>query len=193
MATTTATSAIRPTASGLAPADEIRAAFTEHREELAWLAGFLTGNEMVAAACIIDARNLAQNEGKVVQEWFWTSARDATIRSALDVQQVRIGQLSSAYDHDGCIYQQHAAPPLDIDTLEFLVREFDEIRRRLDSICRFVLVLRGIENRLLPEVALLLGISEHAVEAAYCAALQSIDVIRSQAIVESYGYAAAYN
>lgn len=184
MATTTLTSAIRPTASWLATADEIRAAFTEHREELAWLAGFLTGDEMVAAACIIDAR-------KVVQEWLWTSARDATIRSALDVQQVRIGQLSSAYDHHGCIYEQHAAPPLDIETLEFLVRESDEIRLRLDSICRFVLVLRGIENRLLPEVALLLGISEHAVEAAYCAALQSIDVVRSQAIVDSYGHAAA--
>jgi DNA-directed RNA polymerase specialized sigma24 family protein len=191
MATTTATSAIRPTASGLATADEIRAAFTEHREELAWLAGFLTGDEMVAAACIIDARKLAQNEGKVVQEWLWTSARDATIRSALDVQQVRIGQLSSVYDRCDCVYGEHAALPLEM--LEFLVRESDEIRLRLDSICRFVLVLRGIENRLLPEVALLLGISEHAVEAAYCAALQSIDVIRSQAIVGLCGYAAAYN
>ena len=193
MATTTLTSAIRPTASGLATADEVRAAFTEHREELAWLAGFLSGDEMVAAACIIDARKLAQNEGKVVQEWLWTSARDATIRSALDVQRVRIAQLSSAYDHYRCIYEQHAALPLDIDTLEFLVRESDEIRLRLDSICRFVLVLCGIENRGSQQVARLLGISEHAVEAAYCAALQSLDVIRSQAIVESYGYAAVYN
>jgi DNA-directed RNA polymerase specialized sigma24 family protein len=193
MATTTLTSAIRPTASGLATADEIRAAFTEHREELAWLAGFLTGDETLAAACIMDARKLAQSESKVDQEWLWTSARDATIRSALDVQRERIAQLSSAYDHRACIYEQHAAPPLDIDTLEFLVRESDEIRLRLDSICRFVLVLRGIENRRSREVARLLGISEHAVEAACCVALQSIDVIRSQAIVELYGYAAAYN
>jgi len=193
MATTTLTSAIRPTASGLAAAAEIRAAFTEHREELAWLAGFLTGDEIMAAACIIDARKLAQSERKVVQEWLWTSARDGTIRSALHVQQVRIGQLSSAYDHRACICEQHAAPPLDIDTLEFLVRESDEIRLRLDAICRFVVVLRGIENRRSQEVARLLGISEHAVEAAYCAAIQSLDVICSQAIVESYGYVAAYN
>ena len=34
MATTTITSAIRPTASGLATADEIRTAFTEHGEEV---------------------------------------------------------------------------------------------------------------------------------------------------------------
>jgi len=194
MATTTATSAIlRPTASGLATADDIRAAFTEHREELAWLAGFITGDEMLAAACLIDARKLAQNEGKVVQEWLWTSAREWTIRAALDVQRVRIAQLSSAYDQVTCIYEQHAAPPLDIDTLEFLVRESDEIRLRLDSICRFVLVLRGIENRRSREVARLLGISEHAVESAYDAAIKSLDVIRSQAIVESYGSAAAYN
>jgi hypothetical protein len=193
MAAATISSAIHATPSGAASAEEVRAAFTEHCEELAWLAGFLTGDEGVAAACIIDARKLAQNEGKVVQEWLWTSARDATIRSALDVQQVRIGQLSSAYDHHGCIYEQHAAPPLDIDTLEFLVRESDEIRLRLDSICRFVLVLRGIENRLLPAVALLLGISEHAVEAAYGAAIQSLDIMRSQTIIDSYGYAAACN
>jgi len=193
MATTTLTSAMRPTASRLETADQICAAFTEHREELAWLAGFLTGDEMVAEACIIDARRLAQNEADVFQEWLWPSAQDAIIRSALDVQQVRIGQLSSAYESHGCIHEQHATSPLDIDTLDFLVRESDEARLKLDSICRFVLVLRGIENRLLPEVALLLEISEHAVEAAYCAALQSIDVIRSQAIVESDGYAATYN
>jgi hypothetical protein len=189
MAAATATSEIRPTASGLATADEIRSAFTEHREELAWLAGFLTADEMVAAACIIDARKLAQNKGKVVLEWPWTSARDATIRSALDVQQVRIGQLSSAYDRRACSHEQHASLPLDIDTLEFLVRESDQIRLRLDSICRFVLVLCGIENRPSRRVAPLLGISEHAVEAAYCAALQCLDIIRSQAIVEAYGYA----
>lgn len=193
MATTTATSAIRPTASGLATADEIRTAFTEHREELAWLAGFLTDDEMVAAACLIDARKLAQSGGKVVQEWLWTSARDATIRSALDVQRVRIAQLSSAYDRRASTHVQHAALPLDIDTLEFLARESDQIRLRLDSICRFALVLCGIENRCSRQVARLLGISEHAVKAAYLAALQSLDVIRSQAIVEAYGCAAACN
>ena len=193
MATTTITSPIRPTASGLATADETRTAFTEHREELAWLAGFLTADEMVAAACLIDARKLAQSEVKVVPDWLCTSARDATIRSALEVQGVRIAQLSSAYDRRANTHVQHAALPLDTDTLEFLVRESDQIRVRLDSICRFVLVLCGIENRCSQQVARLLGISEHALGAAYCTALQSLDVIRSQAIIESYGYAAACN
>lgn len=193
MATTTVSSAIRPTASGLATADEIRTVFTEHREELAWLAEFLTADEMVAAACLIDACKLAHSEGEVVQEWLSTSARDATIRSALNVQRLRIAQLSSGYDRRANTHLQHTALSLDIDMLEFLVRESDQLRLRLDSICRFVLVLCGIENRCSQQVAGLLGISEHAVKAAYLAALQSLDVIRSQAIVEACGCAAACN
>ena len=192
MATTTLTSAIRPTAPGLATADEVRAAFTEHREELAWLAGFLTGDEMVATACVIDASTLTEGENGKDQEWLWPWPREATICSALDVQRVRIAQLSSVYDRCcDCVYGEHAALPLEM--LEFLIRESDLIRVRLDTICRFVLVLCGIENRRSREVALLLGISEHAVEAAYCAAIQFLDVVRSQAIVDSYGHAAVYN
>ena len=82
MATTTLTSAIRPTASGLATADEVRAAFTEHREELAWLAGFLTGDEMAATACVIDASTFAEGENSKDQEWLWPWPREATICSA---------------------------------------------------------------------------------------------------------------
>ena len=174
-------------------AEELRATFTEHGQELEWLAEFLTGDEIMASACVIEASTLREGENAKSQEWLWPWPREATIRATLDLQRMRIAQLSSAYDHHGCMYEQHAAPPLDIDTLEFLVRESDQIRLRLDSICRFVLVLRGIENRCPRQVALLLGISEHAVEAAYCAALQSIDAIQCQAIVESYGYPAAYN
>jgi len=191
MATTTLTSAIRSTASGLATTDEVRAAFTEHREELAWLAGFLTGDEMVATACVIDASTLTEGENGKDQEWLWPWPREATICSALDVQRVRIAQLSSVYDRCDCVYGEHAGLP--VEMLEFLVRESDVIRFRLDSICRFVLVLCGIGNRRSREVASLLGITEHAVGAAYCTALQSLDVIRSQAIIESYGYTAACN
>jgi hypothetical protein len=191
MATTTLTSAIRPTASGLATTDEVRAAFTEHREELAWLAGFLTGDEMAATACVLDASVLAEGENGKDQEWLWPWPREVTICSALDVQRVRIAQLSSVYDRCDCVYGDHAGLPLEM--LEFLIRESDLIRVKLDTICRFVLVLCGIGNRQSREVASLLGISEHAVGAAYCTALQSLDVIRSQAIIESYGYAAACN
>ena len=187
--TTSARSGISSRVAG--NAEEIRATFTEDGQELEWLAEFLTGDEMMASACVIDASTLRENENGKSQEWLWPWPREATIRSALDVQRVRIAQLSSAYDRCDCVYGEHAALPLEV--LEFLVRESDVIRVRLDTICRFVLVLCGIENRRSREVALLLGISEHAVESAYLAALQSLDVIRSQAMVESYGYAAACN
>jgi len=176
---------------GISSGEAIRTPFAEHNQELTWLAEFLTGDETVASACVIDASTLTQGENGKDREWLCPWPREATIRSALDVQRVRIGQLSSVYDRCDCVYGEHAA--VSLETLEFLVRESNVIRVRLDTICRFVLVLCGIGNRRSREVALLLGISEHAVEAAYCAALQSIDAIRCQAIVESYGYPAAYN
>ena len=172
-------------------AEELRATFTEHGQELEWLAEFLTGDEIMASACVIEASTLREGENAKSQEWLWPWPREATIRSALDVQRVRIAQLSSVYDRCDCVYGEHTALPLEV--LEFLVRESDVIRVRLDTICRFVLVLCAIENRRSREVALLLGISEHAVEAAYLAALQSLDIIRSQAIVASYGCPAACN
>ena len=171
--------------------EAIRTPFDEHHQELTWLAEFLTDDETVASACVIDASTLAEGENGKDQEWLWPWPREATICSALDVQRVRIAQLSWAYDRCDCVYEEHAALPLEM--LEFLVRESDLIRVRLDTICRFVLVLCGIGNRRSREVASLLGISEHALGAAYCTALQSLDVIRSQAIIESYGYAAACN
>ena len=45
--------------SGIAGAEEIRTAFIENNQALTWLAEFLTGDEMIAAACVIDACNLS--------------------------------------------------------------------------------------------------------------------------------------
>jgi hypothetical protein len=176
---------------GISSGEAIPTPFGEHRQELTWLAEFLTGDTLMASACLIDAGTLIAGENDEHQEWLWPWPREATIRSALDVQRARIAQLSSLYDCCDCVYGEHAGLPLEM--LEFLIRESDVIRARLDTICRFVLILCGIGNRRSREVALLLGISEHAVEAAYRTSLQCLDVIRSQAIVEAYGYAAACN
>jgi len=176
---------------GISSGEAIRTPFTEHNQELTWLAEFLTADETVASACVIDASTLTEEENGKGQQWLWPWPREATICSALDVQRARITQLSPVYERYDCVHREHA--PLPRETLEFLVRESDVIRCGLDTICRFVLVLRGIGNRCSREVALLLRISEHAVEAAYCAAIQFLDVVRSQAIVDSYGHAAAYN
>ena len=175
--------------SGIAPAEEIRAAFTEHRRELTWLAEFLTDDELMASACVADARNLTDNnEDEICQDCIGRWHREATILSALDLKQTRIAELSSvyeSYEYDVFVGQQH--PPLSLDRIDLVVRESDVIRLRLDSLCRFVLILCGVEQCSTGDAALLLGISKHAVEAAYSSALESLEVIYCQAVLESYG------
>ena len=185
MAATTTSETIA-TNSGIAGAEEIRAAFTEHRRELTWLAEFLTDDELMASACVADARNLTDNnEDEICQECVRRWPREATIRSALDLKRMRIAELSSAYEDGAFAGQQH--PPLSLDSIELVVRESDVIRLRFDSLCRFVLILCGVEQRSTGDAALLLGISKHAVEAAYSRALEWLEVIYCQAVLESYG------
>ena len=173
------------TSSRITRAEEIRTAFIENNQALTWLAEFLTGDEMIASACVIDACNLTQCEYEIGQEWFCAWPRNATIHSALDIQRSRISQLSPVYDRGGCVHKHHA--PLSQDMIGFVASESDAIRHGLDVLCRFVLILCGVERRPPCEAALLLGISKHAVDVAYCAALDSLEVIWCQAILESGG------
>jgi len=71
----------------------------------------------------------------------------------------------------------------------FIISESLDVRHQLDVLCRFVLILCGVEQRSSGEAAVLLGISKQVVAAAYCAALESLEVIRCQSILES-GYCA---
>jgi hypothetical protein len=190
MAATVITGTFTPS-SGMVSAEEIRTAFIENQQALTWLAEFLTDNEMIASACVIDACALTEREYEIGKEWFWALPRYATIHSALDIQRVRIAQLAPVYERGGCVHKHHA--PLSQDMIGFVACESDSIRHQLDVLCRFVLILCGIEERSSGEAALLLGISKHAVEAAYCAALQSLEVIRCQAILEAGGYAGTAN
>lgn len=49
----------------IASAEEIRTAFIENKQALTWLAEFLTGDEMIASACVIDACDLTQREYEI--------------------------------------------------------------------------------------------------------------------------------
>ena len=186
MAAAIITSGTITSSSGIAGAEGIRTAFIENNQALTWLAEFLTGDEMIASACVIDACNLTEREYEIGQEWFWTWPHNATIHSALDIQRSRIAQLSPVYDRGGCTNEHHA--PLSQDMIGFVASESDVIRHKLDVLCRFVLILCGVERQPPGEAALLLGISKHAVDVAYCAALDSLEVIRCQAILESGGW-----
>jgi hypothetical protein len=185
------TSDIFTTSLGITSAEGIRTAFIENDLALTWLAEFLTNDEMVASACVIDACTLTQREYEMGQEWFLSWLRDATIHSVLDIQRSRIAQLSPAYDRGGCIHGHHG--PLSQDMIEFVASESGAIRHQLDVLCRFVLILCGVEQRPSGEAALLLGISTHAVEVAYCTALEWLEIVRCQAILESSDFVAGCN
>lgn len=180
------------TSSTIGTAEEVRAAFSEHTRELTWLAEFLTDDELMASACVADARDLSKKnntEDEICQECVRSWPREATIRSALDVTQSRITDLSPAYESADCTPQQH--PPLSLDRIELVVRESEVIRCHLDSLCRFVLILCGVEHYTVGDVACLLGISKHAVQIAYTTALECLEVIYCQTVLETYGCAAA--
>ncbi len=185
MATEVITAGIGERHSDLAIAEEIHRAFSSHREELKWLAGFLTGENELADACVIDASVTAAAQTAVYQAQLSRGLRLATISSAFEIQQLRIAQLAAVYEVRDCVRREYRQLPL--DALEFLVQESDLIQSRLDALCRFALIVCGVETRSSPEAAQLLGISRSAVEAAYSAALESLDIMRCQVLLESYG------
>ena len=157
-------------------AETIRGAFAEHEEELTWLASFLTGNDAVAEACVIDACAIAQNFSEALGDRLEVSPTFATIYSVLQIHESRIAELSPLYESRGyCTHEQLPAA-----SVEFIVMNSDVIRCRLDTLCRFALVMCGIEKCPLAEAAQWLGISQLAVEAAYCAALESLQIINCE-------------
>lgn len=168
-------------------ADEIRIAFTEHKQELTWLAEFLVGDETVASACMIDAYSIARTADDVADEWREYLPREATICSTLQIERARIAQLASAYERCACVHREHAA--LSREMVQFLLLECDAIQNRLDVLCRFVLVLCGVEQRSFADAALLLGITQHAVQNAYCAALKLVELVWCEVLLESHGAA----
>lgn len=75
----------------------------------------------------------------------------------------------------------------------FVANESDAVRDQLNVFCRFVLILLGVEQLSSSEAAILLGISKHAVDIAYCAALESLEIVRCQAILESSDFVPGCN
>lgn len=166
-----------------ATAEDIRKAFVRHREELDWLALFLTGNEELAEACVVDACTIAVTHSEVFDEWLGRWARRATIRSAIEMQGRRIAQLASAYEQHPCSHRSH--PALKMEEIQLIVARSELFRFRLDVLSRFALILHGIERYSLVDSALMLGMSKTAMGAAYCAALESLDILSCELLAES--------
>ena len=165
--------------------------FSRNREALEWLANFLTGDEKIAEACVVDACAQAEAENPSLQEWSCTWASISTIRSAAQIQQQRIAQLSSPYMQCGCILGGHAA--LSSDACDILLEESSVVCARLDILSRFALVICGLEKRSANEAALLLGVNPASVEGAYCAAIKCLEVVSCEQFQRQNGFAAVWN
>ncbi len=157
-----------------ATAEDIRKVFGDYHNVLRWLAIFLTDDERVADEYIVDACTIAEAQSPDFHEWLVHWAARATVKWALQGQRARSSELASKYEHREPVHLSH--PPLSPEYVGLLIRHSEEIHARLDVLCRFVLVLRGLAKDSCDEVAAQLGSSRNAVEQAYWIAYHAIEL-----------------
>ena len=163
-----------------AKVDDIRQVFGDYHNLLRWLAFFLIGDDSLADACIVDACTIAQTQTPDFHEWLVHWAARATVGCALQVQQARIVELALEYEKSEPEPGEH--PPLSAEQLRLLIKKSEAIHARLDVLCRFVLVMRGIAKYSSVEVATQIGISPGAVERAYCVTFETLDLASSEVL-----------
>ena len=162
-----------------ATADDIRKVFGDYHNALHWLAFFLIGDDKLADSCVVDACTIAQTQTPVFHEWLVHWAARATLRCALRSQHARIAELATEYEKGEPVPVER--PPLLKNYFRSLIRNSEDIHSRLDVLCRFALIMRGIAKDSVGEVAAQLGVSPRAVERAYCVAFDTIQLVRTSA------------
>ena len=155
-----------------ATAKDIQTIFGDYHNALRWLALFLLRDEESADACVVDACTIAQTQQPIFHEWLVHWAALATLRCAFHRQQGRIAELAKEYEQK--VQVELDRTPLSVEHLRVLIRSSDRIGARLDELCRYVLIMRGIAKDTPDEVAAKLRISRRAVEQAYCAAFDGL-------------------
>jgi len=165
-----------------ATVEDVRKIFADYHDTLHWLAGFLIGEEL-APACVVDACNIAERQSPVFHEWLAHWAARATLRCAFQREHEAIAALGHAYD----VVEPVAAkrPPLSPEDLQILVEHSDVMEKRLDVLCRFVLIIHGIAKESSEDVAGQLGVSPMAVEHAYCVAYDTLQRISEKALPDA--------
>ena len=157
-----------------AKTDDIREVFGDYHNVLRWLTVFLNGDDKLADACIVDACPIAKVQTPDFHEWLVHWAARATVGCSLQVQHARILELGPVYENTEVVHEEH--PPLSPEYFRLLIKNSDSINARLDVLCRFALVMRGIAKCSCVEVATQLGISPGAVERAYCVAFDTLEL-----------------
>ena len=163
-----------------AKVDDIRQVFGDYHNVLRWLAVFLVGDNKLADACIVDACTVAPTQTPDFHEWLVHWAAQATVGCALRAQHACIVNLAPEYEKSEPVHEEH--PPLSAEYLLLLIKKSDAIHARLDVLCRFVLIMRGIAKYSCIEVATQLRISPGAVERAYCVAFDTLDLASSEVL-----------
>ena len=152
---------------------DIRGVFGDYHNALRWLALFLIGDEQSADACIVDACTVAQSQAPTFHEWLIHWGALATLRCAFHRQGASIAELASQYEQREPVQKER--PPLSAEHFRVLVEYSEDIYARLDVLCRFVLVMRGIAKDRSEEVAAKLRISSATVERAYLLAFDVLE------------------
>ena len=168
-----------------ATADDIRKIFGDYHNALHWLAFFLIGDDKLADSCVVDACTIAETQTPVFHEWLVHWAARATLRFALRSQHARIAELAAEYEKGEPVPVER--PPLLKNYFRSLIRNSEDIHNRLDVLCRFALIMRGIAKDSVGEVATQLGVSPRAVERAYCVAFDTIQLVRTGAASQQPG------
>ncbi len=161
--------------------DDMQRAFTQHQPELEWFAYFITGDEVIAQDCVVDARSLSVSQhNQVFEDWLLEWARYATVRSAIQRQRERRLLQDKAPEQERCAHSAHE--PLSASSVEFVEDNTEALTKRLSALSRIALVVYGIQKHSLCEAAILAGVPARRVKAAYCAALHCLEVMQCEEI-----------
>jgi DNA-directed RNA polymerase specialized sigma24 family protein len=179
------------TSLGLATPQHIRETFSRYRTQLEWLAYFITGDEVAAQSCVADACALATSRNQIFEDWLLHWAWHATMGAAIQMLRSRIGYLSPTYEPRVCEPRGHS--PLSPDDVQLVLEETHLLVFRLDALSRCALVMFGIERRSSREAAMIMGVSRSNLELAYCAAIESLEVIRCERVRDLNELAAVCN
>jgi DNA-directed RNA polymerase specialized sigma24 family protein len=101
------------------------------------------------------------------------------------MQRADVAELAPTYERFARVHAKRSL--LSPEDLQLLVEESDVLPARLDVLCRFVLVMHGIAKESCEEVAAQLGVSQSAVERAYCAAFDTLHLIEKDALLRGPG------
>ncbi len=157
--------------------ENVYGVFDEQLEDLVWFAAFLVAHRDLMDVCLLDAVNIVVRHPRFSKDpGTWTHR--AVIESAIEMQQGRIATLGSIYARRTCWHARHTA--IEPEELKRLTIQCPETLTRLDTLCRFALALRNVEDLSTAECAAMLHVSQAAVENAYCAGVEILTGIASQ-------------